>query len=137
MDGTPIHSCLMPAFRAADTQVTTIEGLAVDGRLHPMQQAFLDAQAFQCGFCTAGMIMTAASFTGEAKDELPRVLKGNLCRCTGYRSIDDAIHGVVRGGGGCGRQGPRREPQQPVRAGRSSPAPPGTRSTSRWTTCCI
>ena len=48
MDGTPIHSCLMPAFRAADTQVTTIEGLAVDGQLHPMQQAFLDAQAFQC-----------------------------------------------------------------------------------------
>ena len=95
MDGTPIHSCLMPAFRAADTQVTTIEGLAVDGQLHPMQQAFLDAQAFQCGFCTAGMIMTAASFTGEAKDELPRVLKGNLCRCTGYRSVDDAIHGVV------------------------------------------
>jgi CO/xanthine dehydrogenase Mo-binding subunit/aerobic-type carbon monoxide dehydrogenase small subunit (CoxS/CutS family) len=95
MDGTPIHSCLMPAFRAADAQVTTIEGLAVDGRLHPMQQAFLDAQAFQCGFCTAGMIMTAASFTGEAKDELPRVLKGNLCRCTGYRSVDDAIHGVT------------------------------------------
>jgi putative selenate reductase molybdopterin-binding subunit len=95
IDGTPVHSCLMPAFRAADKQVTTIEGLAVDGQLHPMQQAFLDAQAFQCGFCTAGMIMTAASFTGEAKDELPRVLKGNLCRCTGYRSVDDAIHGVV------------------------------------------
>ena len=58
-----------------------------------MQKAFLDAQAFQCGFCTAGMIMTAASFTGEAREELPRVLKGNLCRCTGYRAIDDAIHG--------------------------------------------
>jgi CO/xanthine dehydrogenase Mo-binding subunit/aerobic-type carbon monoxide dehydrogenase small subunit (CoxS/CutS family) len=93
LDGTPIHSCLMPAFRAADRKVTTIEGLAPEGGLHPMQKAFLDAQAFQCGFCTAGMIMTAASFTGEAREELPRVLKGNLCRCTGYRAIDDAIHG--------------------------------------------
>jgi len=95
LDGTPIHSCLMPAFRAADRKVTTIEGLAPEGGLHPMQKAFLDAQAFQCGFCTAGMIMTAASFTGEAREELPRVLKGNLCRCTGYRSIDDAIHGIA------------------------------------------
>lgn len=95
LDGTPIHSCLMPAFRAADRKVTTIEGLAPEGGLHPMQQAFLDAQAFQCGFCTAGMIMTAASFTGEAREDLSRVLKGNLCRCTGYRSIDDAIHGIA------------------------------------------
>ncbi len=95
LDGTPIHSCLMPAFRAADRKVTTIEGLAPEDGLHPMQKAFLDAQAFQCGFCTAGMIMTAASFTGEAREELPRVLKGNLCRCTGYRAIDDAIHGIA------------------------------------------
>jgi aerobic-type carbon monoxide dehydrogenase small subunit (CoxS/CutS family) len=94
LDGTPIHSCLMPAFRAADRMITTIEGLAPEGGgLHPMQKQFLDAQAFQCGFCTAGMIMTAASFIGEAREELPRVLKGNLCRCTGYRAIDDAIHG--------------------------------------------
>src|ERR1700737_1482998 len=96
LDGAPIHSCLMPAFRAADREVTTIEGLAPEGGLHPMQQAFLDAQAFQCGFCTAGMIMTAAGFTGEAREDLPRVLKGNLCRCTGYRSIDDAVHGTAR-----------------------------------------
>jgi putative selenate reductase molybdopterin-binding subunit len=95
LDGTAIHSCLMPAVRAADRVVTTIEGLAPAGELHPMQKAFLDAQAFQCGFCTAGMIMTAASFTGEARAELPRVLKGNLCRCTGYRAIDDALHGIA------------------------------------------
>ena len=59
----------------------------------PCSEAFLEAQAFQCGFCTAGMIMTAASFNGERRADLPAALKGNLCRCTGYRSIDDALHG--------------------------------------------
>jgi [2Fe-2S] binding domain/Aldehyde oxidase and xanthine dehydrogenase, a/b hammerhead domain len=83
------------AFRGAGRKITTIEGLARDGKLHPMQQAFLDAQAFQCGFCAAGMIMTAATFDAEAREELPRMLKGNLCRCTSYHSIDDALHGVV------------------------------------------
>src|SRR5205085_9106132 len=77
LDGTPVHSCLMPAFRAEGRHVTTIEGLAVDGKLHPMQQAFLDAQAWQCGYCTAGMIMTAASLDDEARADLPRTLKGN------------------------------------------------------------
>ena len=95
LDGLPFHSCLMPAYRAEGRAVTTIEGLAQNGKLHPMQQAFLDAQAFQCGFCAAGMIMTAATFDEEARQDLPRMLKGNLCRCTGYHSIDDALHGVV------------------------------------------
>ena len=72
LDGVPVHSCLIPAFRAADRQVTTIEGLKQDGKLHPMQQAFLDAQAFQCGFCTAGMIMTAASLHEEDLTNLAR-----------------------------------------------------------------
>jgi putative selenate reductase molybdopterin-binding subunit len=93
LDGEPVHSCLMPAFRAEGREVTTIEGLAKNGVLHPVQQAFLDANAFQCGFCTAGMIMTAASLDDAQRANLPRSLKGNLCRCTGYRSIDDAIHG--------------------------------------------
>ncbi|MBH2009111.1 MAG: molybdopterin-dependent oxidoreductase [Xanthomonadaceae bacterium] len=94
LDGEPVHSCLMPAFRAEGREVTTIEGLARDGELHPVQQAFLDANAFQCGFCTAGMIMTAASFDDARRADLPRSLKGNLCRCTGYRSIEDAIKGA-------------------------------------------
>jgi putative selenate reductase molybdopterin-binding subunit len=93
LEGTPVHSCLVPAFRAANRDVTTIEGLSSNGDLHPMQQAFLGAQAFQCGFCTAGMIMTAASFNGERRADLPAALKGNLCRCTGYRSIEDALQG--------------------------------------------
>ena len=95
LDGEPVHSCLMPAFRAEGREVTTIEGLAHNGKLHPMQQAFLDAQAYQCGYCAAGMIMTAVSLDDEQKKNLPRSLKGNLCRCTGYRSIRDAIHGVA------------------------------------------
>ena len=94
LDGKPVHSCLMPAFRAAGRKITTIQGLAQDGALHPVQRAFIDAQAFQCGFCAAGMIMTAAALSEEQRADLPRALKGNLCRCTGYRSIDDAIHGV-------------------------------------------
>jgi CO/xanthine dehydrogenase Mo-binding subunit/aerobic-type carbon monoxide dehydrogenase small subunit (CoxS/CutS family) len=95
LDGTPFHSCLVPALRADGRHITTIEGLAQGDELHPMQQAFLDAQGFQCGFCTAGMIMTTATFDKSARRDLPRMLKGNLCRCTGYRSIQDALDGVT------------------------------------------
>ncbi len=94
LDGKPVHSCLLPAFRAAGREVTTLEGLASDGSLHPVQQAFLDAQAFQCGFCAAGMIMTAASLSEAEKDDLAFQLKGNLCRCTGYHAIEDAVRGI-------------------------------------------
>jgi putative selenate reductase molybdopterin-binding subunit len=96
IDGTPFHSCLVPAFRADGRQVTTIEGLAQDGELHPMQRAFLDAQGFQCGFCTAGMIVTASTLDERQRADLPHALKGNLCRCTGYAAIEDAIRGVKR-----------------------------------------
>jgi len=94
LDGVPVHSCLIPAFRAHGVEVTTIEGLAQNGELHPMQKAFMQAAGFQCGFCTAGMIMTAASLSEESVKNLPRSLKGNLCRCTGYHAIEDAIRGV-------------------------------------------
>jgi CO/xanthine dehydrogenase Mo-binding subunit/aerobic-type carbon monoxide dehydrogenase small subunit (CoxS/CutS family) len=103
VDGAPVHSCLFPALRAAGRQVTTIEGLAGE-TLHPMQQKFLDAQGFQCGFCTAGMIMTAAALSQAQLAELPVALKGNLCRCTGYRAIADAIAGQCEAqpGASCG-----------------------------------
>ncbi len=93
LDGEPVHSCLIPAFRAEGRDVTTIEGLAQSNVLHPMQQAFLDAQGYQCGFCTAGMIMTAATLNQAQRADLARAMKGNICRCTGYRAIDDAIAG--------------------------------------------
>jgi aerobic-type carbon monoxide dehydrogenase small subunit (CoxS/CutS family) len=86
VDGQPRQSCLVPAVRAADAEVTTLAGLGSPDDLHPTQRAFLEAQGFQCGFCTAGFVVTAS--TGACTD---RDLKGNLCRCTGYRSIRDAI----------------------------------------------
>ena len=97
IDGKPFHSCLVPAFRGEGRKITTIEGLAgtcgngVD--MHPVQQAFREAQAFQCGYCAAGMMMTVASLGPEQREDLPHALKGNLCRCTGYRSIEDALQG--------------------------------------------
>jgi putative selenate reductase molybdopterin-binding subunit len=93
LDGEPVHSCLIPAFRAEGHSVTTIEGLSTDGNTHPMQQAFLDAQGFQCGFCTAGMILTCVSLNQAQRQDLGAALKGNLCRCTGYRAIEDALDG--------------------------------------------
>ena len=107
LDGKPFHSCLVPAFRGEGRKITTIEGLAKDGKLHPIQQAFHDAQAFQCGYCAAGMMMTTASaaFDEAHKADLPHALKGNICRCTGYRSIVDALHGKKQHRGGRRRQG--------------------------------
>jgi CO/xanthine dehydrogenase Mo-binding subunit/aerobic-type carbon monoxide dehydrogenase small subunit (CoxS/CutS family) len=103
VDGTPVHSCVYPAVRAAGRDVTTVEGLAAagpDGDLHPVQRDFIAAQGFQCGFCTAGMVMTAAALRDDPctdlRDDLPRAFKGNLCRCTGYRAIEDAVCGVSR-----------------------------------------
>jgi putative selenate reductase molybdopterin-binding subunit len=126
LDGEPVHSCLIPAFRADGHAVTTIEGLAADGEPHPMQQAFLDAQAFQCGFCTAGMILTCASLNQAQRQELGVSLKGNICRCTGYRAIEDALAGKTN----------VEEAKAGTAFGRSLPAPAGpqvVRGAARYT----
>lgn len=92
--GTPVHSCVYPAHRLEGASVTTVTGLGTPDHPHPVQQAFVDAAGLQCGFCTAGMIVTASTFTDDDRDDLPRLLKGNLCRCTGYRAIRDGICGT-------------------------------------------
>ncbi len=117
LDGAPIHSCIYPAHRLEGASVTTVAGLGSPQAPHPLQQAFVDAAGFQCGFCTAGMIVTASTFTEEDRADLPRLLKGNLCRCTGYRSIHDAICGVDNT-----VEAATTEP-----AGKSSKAPAGMR----------
>ena len=94
LDGKPVQSCIVPAFRAGNREVTTIEGLAQGDALHPTQQAFVDAAGFQCGFCTAGAIMTIAGMSEAQLYDLPQSLKGTLCRCTGYHSIENAAHGI-------------------------------------------
>ncbi|MET9292522.1 molybdopterin-dependent oxidoreductase [Streptomyces sp. NPDC003077] len=101
VDGEPVHSCLYPALRAAGRAVTTVEGLAgPDGAPHPVQRRFLEARGFQCGFCTPGFVMTAAALGEEGRSDLPHFLKGNLCRCTGYRAIEDAVRGMGEEGAG-------------------------------------
>src|SRR5580692_5938724 len=108
VDGEPVHSCIFPAYRAENRAVTTIEGLATNGEPHPMQQAFLQAQGYQCGFCTPGRVMTAASLNQSQRQDLAWALKGNICRCTGYGAIEDAIRGgrqveEAEAGSACGR----------------------------------
>lgn len=94
IDDVAVHSCVYPAFRADGRDVKTVAGLGTSEDLHPMQRRFVEAAGFQCGFCTAGMITTASTFTEEQRANLAEHLKGNLCRCTGYRSITDALDGV-------------------------------------------
>ncbi len=95
VDGAAVHSCVFPAFRAAGRTVTTVAGLGTPDDLHPMQRRFAEAAAFQCGFCTAGLVVTASTFGDDELANLPQHLKGNLCRCTGYRAILDALEGKV------------------------------------------
>ena len=100
LDGEPVHSCLIPAARVEGRRVTTAAGLAPGDELHPVQRALADGFGFQCGFCTPGMSVTASTLCTDDLDDLDRRMKGNLCRCTGYRPIREAIMTAVRDTGG-------------------------------------
>ena len=95
LDGEPVNSCLVFAAQCDGREVTTIEGLRKDGALDRIQNAFVDAGAVQCGFCTPGMIMSAAALLSSnpapSRDEIEEAISGNLCRCTGYVKIVDAV----------------------------------------------
>lgn len=107
IDGRRINSCLQLAVMQDGKSITTIEGLAADGRLHPLQQAFIEHDAFQCGYCTPGQICSAVALIEEghanSREEIREFMSGNLCRCGAYTNIVDAIEDVA------GRQ------RQPVR----------------------
>jgi aerobic carbon-monoxide dehydrogenase small subunit len=95
VNGEAVRSCLMFAVQANGQAVTTIEGLASDGRLHPVQEAFWECHGMQCGFCTPGFVMSVYAFLKEnptpTEEDIRPALSGNLCRCTGYQSIVEAV----------------------------------------------
>jgi carbon-monoxide dehydrogenase small subunit len=95
LDGKTVASCTMLAVESQEKEIITIEGIAKDGVLHPVQQAFIDKFAIQCGFCTSGMVLSAVSLLGEnpspTEEEIRDALRGNICRCTGYIDIIDAV----------------------------------------------
>jgi xanthine dehydrogenase YagT iron-sulfur-binding subunit len=109
VDGRRINSCLTLAVMKDGAQVTTIEGLAQDGALHPLQQAFIDHDALQCGYCTPGQICSAAGLIAEGRartaDDIRELMSGNICRCGAYPNIVAAIEEVLgaTGSGGAGR----------------------------------
>jgi carbon-monoxide dehydrogenase small subunit len=101
MDGRAVNSCLVYAGQAAGADIVTIEGLATEDQLHPLQRQFIDRWAFQCGFCTPGMLMTAYGFLLEnphpGAEEVRKAISGNLCRCTNYANAVEAVVAATEG----------------------------------------
>ena len=101
IDGDPVRSCLTIALTVQGKSVLTVEGLSADGDLHPLQQAFYEHGAFQCGFCTPGMLMSAKALLDSnpnpSRDEIRIYMSGNLCRCGGYEEVVEAIQAVAAG----------------------------------------
>jgi len=101
MDGVLVNSCLVPAMKADGSEISTVEGLVSEGDLHPIQEAFLENGAVQCGFCTPGMLLAAKSLLDQnphpSLEEIKTAISGNLCRCTGYTKIIEAIESLSKG----------------------------------------
>ncbi|HEU4972995.1 MAG TPA: (2Fe-2S)-binding protein [Gaiellaceae bacterium] len=101
LDGRAVKSCTVLAHQAEDREVTTIEGLAANGELHPLQRAFVEHHGLQCGFCTPGVILTAADLLSRdaspSEETIRHALRGNLCRCTGYQGIVESIRAAGDG----------------------------------------
>jgi carbon-monoxide dehydrogenase small subunit len=101
VDGQPVNSCIYPAAKASGRHILTVEGLAHDGQLHPLQQAFLEHGAVQCGYCTPGLLLSAVALLQRnphpSEAEIRRAISGNLCRCTGYLKVVRAIQAVSQG----------------------------------------
>jgi carbon-monoxide dehydrogenase small subunit len=99
LDGRAVKSCTVLAHQADGREVTTIEGLVRDGEMHPLQRAFVEHHGLQCGFCTPGVILTAADLlsrdSSPSENDIRRALRGNLCRCTGYQGIVESIQAVA------------------------------------------
>ncbi|HJX10377.1 MAG TPA: (2Fe-2S)-binding protein [Candidatus Binatia bacterium] len=100
LDGKPVNACLVVAATAESSEIMTIEGLAQDGNLHPLQQAFVKEGAVQCGFCTSGILMSLKGLfdrnSSPSVDEVKSAIAGNLCRCTGYTKIFKAVESVIQ-----------------------------------------
>ena len=99
LDGKPVNSCLVLAMQANGSKITTIEGLETEEGLHPVQKAFMEKGAIQCGFCSPGMLLSSKNLLDKnpkpSEEEIRRALSGNLCRCTGYQKIVDAVKSVT------------------------------------------
>lgn len=100
LDGQAVNSCLILTGQLNGSEIITVEGLEIEGKLDPLQQAFIDYQAVQCGFCTPGMLLSARALLNKnpqpTREEIKTAIEGNLCRCTGYEQIIEAIESVVQ-----------------------------------------